>query len=628
MALREQDQGDRRRIGEILVTLGVCKPEDVLAAQQFLESRVRETSVETVRVGVNLLDELMNLVGELVLARNQLLQFSRNTKEKRFQNISQRVNLIATKLQDEVMKTRMQQIGSVWNKFPRTVRDLALSCGKEVRLELEGQDTELDRTIIEAIKDPLTHLVRNAIDHGIESPETRKQTGKNPSGVLRLSAFHESGQVNIEIHDDGAGLNGERIRRKAIERGLISQQQASRMIDRDAFNLIFQPGFSTAEKVTNVSGRGVGMDVVKTNVEKIGGTIDIQSVPGQGTTVCVKIPLTLAIIPALMVRCGAERFAIPQVGLTELVRLEGGKGVEWVRGLPVYRLRGRLLPLVSLDQVLRLGSQNVAVSLGMTDPVEGRMDSKTVNLVVLEAAGRQFGLIVNDILNTEEIVVKPLGKLLRGLSAYGGATILGDGTVALILDAKGLAGLAGISTEERASTSEKSTPPSVEQKIGSTDWERLLLAESEAGARFAIPLCQVSHLERFPIAVIQRVGAREVADYGGQILPLLRLSSLFPGGDEVADQHRPSIHVVVCSKGGRTTGLIVGRIVDIVDQTAKLESVDQRRGVMGTCMIDRKMTDVLDVPAIIEESFPAISALSQLSSQSGQGIADMEKIGI
>ena len=324
-ALELQELG-RRKIGEILVAQGAARPEEVAAAQQTVQARNPESAVETIRVGVNLLDRLMNLVGELVLARNQLLQFSNSTQDAGFQAVSQRMNLIATELQEEVMKTRMQPIGNVWNKFPRTVRDLALSCGKDVSLEMEGQDTELDRTIIEAIKDPLTHLVRNCIDHGIEMPETRQQAGKEIAGVLKLRAFHEGGQVNIEISDDGAGLNGERIREKAVERGLVGSQQAARMSDRDIFNMIFLPGFSTAEKITNVSGRGVGMDVVKTNVEKIGGTVDVQSTARKGTTVKIKIPLTLAIIPALMVTSGGERYAIPQVSLLELVRLEAGEG--------------------------------------------------------------------------------------------------------------------------------------------------------------------------------------------------------------------------------------------------------------------------------------------------------------
>src|ERR1700722_3870332 len=314
---------------------------------------------ETIRVGVNLLDKLMTLVGELVLARNQLLQISNTVEDTGLQAVSQRMNLIATELQEELMKTRMQPIGNIWAQFPRTVRDVALGCGKEVEIEMEGKETELDKTIIEAIKDPLTHLVRNSVDHGIELPEVRLQAGKPRAGRLILRAFHEGGQVNIEISDDGAGLSGDRIRKKAVERGVVTAEQAARMSEREVFNLIFLPGFSTAEKVTNVSGRGVGMDVVKTNVEKIGGLVDVQSTRVQGTTVRVKIPWTLAIIPALVVTCGGDRYAIPQVSLIELVRLkadEVGKGIELVHGSPVYRLRGRLLPLVYLSRELKLAA--------------------------------------------------------------------------------------------------------------------------------------------------------------------------------------------------------------------------------------------------------------------------------
>jgi len=299
-----------------------ARPDEVTGAQPTPESRHRDTAADTIRVGVNVLDKLMTLVGELVLARNQLLQISNTVDDTSLQAVSQRMNLIATELQEQVMKTRMQPIGNIWGQFPRTVRDVALGCGKKVGIEMEGKETELDKTIIEAIKDPLTHLVRNSVDHGIELPEDRVKAGKNPVGRLILRAFHEGGQVNIEISDDGAGLNVERIRKKAVDRGVITADQAARMTEREIFNLIFLPGFSTADKVTNVSGRGVGMDVVKTNVERIGGTVDVQSGLGRGTTVRVKIPLTLAIIPALVVTCGGDRYAIPQVSLLELVRLE------------------------------------------------------------------------------------------------------------------------------------------------------------------------------------------------------------------------------------------------------------------------------------------------------------------
>src|SRR5271156_5631866 len=421
------------------------KKAEEKATQQTADAKPRDTAPETIRVGVNLLDKLMTLVGELVLARNQLLQISNTVEDAGLQAVSQRMNLIATELQEEVMKTRMQPIGNIWAQFPRTVRDVALGCSKEVGIEMEGKETELDKTIIEAIKDPLTHLVRNSVDHGIELPEQRVQAGKPRAGRLILRAFHEGGQVNIEISDDGAGLNPERILKKAVERGVIPAEQASRMPERENFNLIFLPGFYTAEKVTNVSGRGVGMDVVKTNVEKIGGTVEIQSTPGRGTTVRVKIPLTLAIIPALVVTRGGERYAIPQVNLLELVRLEAEQAVtaiEMVHGVPVYRLRGRLLPLVYLSRELKLAENG--------NP-DGKSDD-SVNIVVLQADDRQFGLVVDKINDTEEIVVKPLRKQLKTVKTFAGSSIMGDGKVALILDVLGLAQRASVVSETRERT--------------------------------------------------------------------------------------------------------------------------------------------------------------------------------
>ena len=601
-ALEQQKKG-RLKIGEILVAQGATRLEDVLAAQRTLESRNPETATETIRVGVTLLDRLMNLVGELVLARNQLLQFSNSTQDPGFQAVSQRMNLIATELQEEVMKTRMQPIGNIWSKFPRTVRDLALSCGKEVRLEMEGQDTELDRTIIEAIKDPLTHLVRNSMDHGIEEPETRKRTGKDPTGILTLRAFHEGGQVNIEISDDGAGLNVDRIRQKAIERGLVSSQQATAMPDRDVFNLIFLPGFSTADKITNVSGRGVGMDVVKTNVEKIGGTVDILSTPGRGTSVRVRIPLTLAIIPALIVTCGGERFAIPQVSLSELVRLDhqnGGPGIELVHGAPVYRLRGRLLPLVYLDRELAIRS---GASTDPTNPGTGRPGA--INIVVLQAQNRQFGLIVDGITDTEEIVVKPLGKQLNGISTYSGATIMGDGRVALILDVTGLAQRAQVIADvHESSPNEGHTEAGAE---GFRDEHALLLAENGLEGRVAIPLSMVSRLEEFPRTVIEHSGTQEVMQYRGQIIPLLRLSEFIPSPDDpemLANAN--SIQVVIYSEGSRTVGLIVDRILDIVEESATVEPLAPRTGIVGSFVTQHHVTDLLDVPAIVRAAVPGL----------------------
>jgi two-component system chemotaxis sensor kinase CheA len=593
----EQQSAHANKDGEV-IEKRVAHPEEPPAAPATPDLRNPEAAVDTIRVGVTLLDRLMNLVGELVLARNQLLQFSNSTQDAGFQAVSQRLNLIATELQEEVMKTRMQPIGNIWNKFPRTVRDLAHSCGKEVRLEMEGQDTELDRTIIEAIKDPLTHLVRNSMDHGIEAPDARNRAGKDPTGILTLRAFHEGGQVNIEISDDGAGLNGERIRQKAIERGLISAQQAAKMPDRDVFNLIFLPGFSTAEKITNVSGRGVGMDVVKTNVEKIGGMVDVQSMPGRGTTVRVRIPLTLAIIPALIATCGGERFAIPQVNLSELVRLEAestGQRIELVHGVPVYRLRGRLLPLVYLDRELEIRSRSD----------NGAVESAATNIVVLQAGDQQFGLIVDEITDTEEIVVKPLGKQLKGISAYSGATIMGDGRVALILDVPGLAQKAKVIAEAREAVRDDAH--------GETGMEAgreehaLLLAENGLEGRVAIPLSIVARLEEFPRTVVERAGTQEVMQYRGQIIPLVRLSQVIPGtSDAELLAKTGSIQVVVYSEGKHTVGLVVDRIVDIVEERASVESLVPRAGVVGSFVTQRHVTDLLDLPAIVRAAVPGL----------------------
>ena len=573
-------------------TAASAKPaaEESTTAQPVRNS---DSGVETIRVGVNLLDRLMNLVGELVLARNQLLQFSNNTQDAGFQAVSQRMNLIATELQEEVMKTRMQPIGNVWNKFPRTVRDLALSCGKEVRLEMEGQDTELDRTIIEAIKDPLTHLVRNCVDHGIEAPETRKQIGKQPAGLLRLRAFHEGGQVNIEITDDGAGLNQERIRQKAIERGLVSAQQAARLVDRDIFNMIFLPGFSTAEKVTNVSGRGVGMDVVRTNVEKIGGTVDVQSAAGKGTTVHMKIPLTLAIIPALIVTTAGDRYAVPQVNLLELVRLEGEQArtaLEHVDGAPVYRLRGRLLPLMYLRRELRAEAGTES---------KKDLEPQGVNIVVLRADDRQFGLVVDDINDTEEIVVKPLGKQLKSINAFAGATIMGDGKVALILDVLGLAQRANIVTGIREQAHSEEVQSSSAQNKPEGHHAFLLFQYGDSG-RMAVDLSLVARLEEFPRSQIEIAGDQEVVQYRGQIMPLVRVSEkLECARRQKADLAQDSLHVVVYSDKGKSVGLVVDRILDIVEEPFVMERHTVRAGILGSAVIQKRTTDILDVPGLV-----------------------------
>jgi two-component system, chemotaxis family, sensor kinase CheA len=562
------------------------------------ETRSRDTAPETIRVGVNVLDKLMNLVGELVLARNQLLQFSNASEDANFLAISQRMNLIATELQEGVMKTRMQPIGNVWSQFPRTVRDVALAFGKEVEIEMEGKETELDKTIIEAIKDPLTHLVRNSVDHGIELSEERIKAGKDRKGRLTLRAFHEGGQVNIEISDDGAGLDVERIRKKAIERSVITAEQAARMSDREIFNLIFLPGFSTAEKVTNVSGRGVGMDVVKTNVEKIGGTVDVQSKRGQGTTVRVKIPLTLAIIPALVVTSGGDRFAIPQVNLTELVRVESDeveKAIELVHGAPVYRLRGRLLPLVYLNKELQLTTD---------EKIKAEQDG-AVNIVVLQADERLFGLVVDLINDTEEIVVKPLRKQLKNVRTFAGASIMGDGKVALILDVMGLAQRASVITEVRDRNLAEKAAEAAEKR---GEKRTFLLFAGPDDARMAVPLDTLARLEEMPASQIEKAGTQWVAQYRGKILALVNLAFVL---DErrteprhtntfVSSTNASSIQVLVCNHEGNPVGLVVERIIDIVEDYADVKYPASRPGVLYSAVIQDRVTELLDIPGILK----------------------------
>lgn len=541
----------------------------------------------TIRVDVALLDKLMTRVGELVLARNQIIQFTNMLGNSDLQRTTQRLNLITTELQDDVMKTRMQQIGNVWTKFPRMVRDLAAICGKEVRIEMEGKETELDKTIIESIKDPLTHLVRNTVDHGIEKPSVRREKGKPTEGCLVLRAFHEGGQVNIEISDDGAGLNLDRIREKAVEKNLITLEHATRLTDREVAQLIFLPGFSTAETVSNVSGRGVGMDVVKTNIEKIGGTVDLQSVRDVGTTIKIKIPLTLAIIPALLVTNDGNRFAIPQVNLLELVRLEGEKvteSIEWVHGAPVYRLRGNLLPLVYLKKALNTTSSSDQCS-------------DTVNIVVLRADDRQFGLVVDRINDTEEIVVKPLSSQLKGVTVYSGATIMGDGRVALILDVLGIASAANLIAKDRNRSAHESTGPSQNANLGS---QNLLLLATGTNRRLAIPISEVARLEKIPVEKIELSEDREVVQYRGEILPLIRLADVL-GFDDAMQPVDGLVNVIVYTQDSKSYGLVINRIVDIVENSIELKKKSNGNGLLGSAIIQDHVTDFVNLPAIIAQ---------------------------
>jgi len=598
-AIEEQTGGEAQKMGQILVARGAATPaavQNALEVQQELKGgAVADT---TIRVDVGLLDRLMNLVGELVLARNQILQATTTMRDGVLVGTTQRLNLITTELQEGVMKTRMQPIGNVWSKFPRVVRDLAVACGKQVAIVMEGAETELDKTIIEAIKDPLTHIVRNSVDHGIESPRDRVMADKSPEGRLLLRAFHEGGQVNIEITDDGGGIDPAKLRLKAVEKGLMTPEAAIRLSDREATHLIFAPGFSTAAKVTNVSGRGVGMDVVKTNIEKIGGTVDVQSVIGAGTTLRIKIPLTLAIIPGLIVSSAGERFAIPQVSLVELVRLEpehAAQRIEMIYGAPVYRLRGKLLPLVHLNHTLGLEQTPWPGQPGAPDAA--------FNIIVLQTDGVQFGLVVDKISDTQEIVVKPLGKLLKGLTAFAGATIMGDGHVALILDVHGLAQRAGVLQSER----DRQLAEQAEQKAARQDTHSLLLFGYGDNHRMALPLSEIARLEEIPTASIERTGRFEVVQYRDRIMPLIRLAQHLDGVTDTTTQS-DLLQVIVYAFADQYVGIVVDRILDVTDTTVNLQRRRKAGPILGSAVIQDKVTDILDLRALVgsvDEEFVA-----------------------
>ena len=539
-----------------------------------------------IRVAVGLLDKLMDLVGELVLTRNQILQFNVEREDPALNTTSQRLDLITTELQEGVMKTRLQPIGMVWSKLPRVVRDIAVALDKQICLEMDGAGTELDRTIIEAIKDPLIHLVRNACDHGIEAPEYRMSVNKPPQGTLTLRAYHEGGQVNIEIGDDGAGIDVARVKQKAIERGLLRSDQAGGLSDREALNLIFQPGFSLAPTLSNISGRGVGMDVVKSHIEKIGGVVDVLTRLGEGTTIRIKIPLTLAIIPGLVIASGGERFVIPQVSLVELIRLDGDspeKHIEHVQGTPVHRRRGILLPLAYLNQVLGLKAA------GRDEPV---------SIVVVQAEDRQFGLVVDGINDTQEIVVKPLSKQLKGLNIYAGATIMGDGRVALILDVLGIGQRSGVLAKSR----ERHHAAAEQKTTAANDQQRLLLFRAGSFERLAVPLSLVARLEEFPRSAIERAGGGDVVQYRDRILPLVPLGAILEAGEggprDTGDPADP-VQVVVFSDGDRNVGLVVDQILDVAEEAVTVRQKTTRRGLLGSAVVGKLVTDFLDLNEIL-----------------------------
>jgi two-component system chemotaxis sensor kinase CheA len=539
----------------------------------------------SIRVNVDVLDSLMNLVGELVLARNQLLQLARGDEESKYAGPIAHLNRITTDLQDGVMKTRMQPIGNAWGKLPRLVRDLSQITGKQIQLEMSGEDTELDRTVLDAIKDPLTHMVRNSADHGIEDAQRRRERGKPEMGKIRLNAYHEGGHVIISIEDDGAGIDMEKLREKAFRTGLLSEQDASEASDHEILNLVFAPGFSTAESVSSVSGRGVGMDVVRSQIEKIGGTVDLTSRPGQGTAVRIKIPLTLAIISALVVESGGDSFAIPQLGVVELVRLsaeERGR-VESIHDRQVLRLRDRLLPLVYLNAVL-----------GM-DEADGDEAQQDLNIVVVQAGDEEIGLIVSQVFDTEEIVVKPVGSLLRDIEVYQGTTILGDGRVIMILDIAGIASHLADGKPARSEIDSHTESSSVD----SSERTSLLLFDAGGETTMAVPLSLVSRLEEIPRSQIEKTGNGLVVQYRGDLLPLVPVAD--SGGHELQDPQP----VIVFSEGSNSMGLMVSRILDVREEQLVIRMHSQRPGVLGTAIVNGNATEIIDTQHYVLAVNPA-----------------------
>lgn len=546
-------------------------PEAVTEAVQTESA----TAQQTIRVSVEVLEDLMTLVSELVLTRNQLMQLARVSSDSQISVPLQRLSHITSELQEGVMKTRMQPIGNAWAKLPRLVRDLANELGKKIDLEMRGADTELDRQVLELIKDPLTHMVRNSGDHGLEKPADRRAAGKSDTGRIVLNAYHQGGHIIIEIGDDGRGLPVEKIRAKVLAQGLTTEAELAQMSEHDVLRFIFRPGFSTAQQITSVSGRGVGMDVVKTNIERIGGTIELRSKEGRGTTFTIKIPLTLAIVSALIVQAGGERFAIPQIGVVELVRVgdehEGNTRIEMIKDAPVLRLRDRLLPLVSLSSLLRLREAPVGGLKGY--------------VVVMQVGANVFGIVVDRVFDTEEIVVKPVAPILRHITMFSGNTILGDGSVIMILDPNGVARGAGITAEGRA---EDQQTVSVTAGIRSDSSTSLLLFRAGDQTPKAVPLGLVARLEDIPVERIEMSGGTPVVQYRGQLMPMVPIA----GHWEAPASGRQA--VLVFTEGQRSMGLMVDEILDVVEEPLVIQPGSDRLGYLGSAVVAERVTDVID----------------------------------
>ena len=598
----------------------------------------------TLRVHVSLLDSLMNLAGELVLSRNQLLQTIGTDDLRNAEAVGQRIDLITSELQEAIMLTRMQPIGNVFSKFPRVVRDLAKKLNKTIDLNIVGKDVELDKTIIEAINDPLTHLVRNSVDHGIEKPVDRKKLGKPEIGLVVLKAYHEAGQVVIEISDDGKGLDGEALAASAISKGLLTPEQAQAMSDKEKINLIFLPGFSTAKEVTDVSGRGVGMDVVKTNLDQLGGHVDIISEKGVGTTISIKLPLTLAIIPCQIIETGGERYAIPQVNLEELLRIPANQvqnRVERVGDAEVVRLRGTLLPLIRLADVIGIERtyfdhndeevkpdrrENTADRRGKESPLfrsssdpekksqqKGETYNRSVldrrnsvssalNIVVVSTGAMKYGLIVDRLQDSEEIVIKPLGRHLQQCKGYAGATIMGDGRIALILDVSNLARMARLNSIDGSDRAAEVAKAAADALRAQKDRQSLLIFKSSELEYFAVPLNQVERIEKIKRADIEELGGKRVMKYRGGSLSLIcvsDLASVMP----LADQE--DLLVIVFNIAKRAIGLLAIGPIDAIEINADIDDTTlSQPGIMGSIIIDQHTTMLVNVFEMAQALFP------------------------
>jgi two-component system chemotaxis sensor kinase CheA len=547
-----------------------------------LEGKESAVAAQTIRVSVDLLENLMTMVSELVLTRNQLLQIVRRQKDSEFSVPLQRLSHVTSELQEGVMKTRMQPIGNAWAKLPRLVRDLSLELKKKIELQMIGADTELDRQVLELIKDPLTHMVRNSADHGVETPDVRVAAGKSETGRITLNAYHEGGHIIIEISDDGRGLDINRIRAKVLQNGLASESELDQMSDQQIHQFIFRAGFSTAAAVTSVSGRGVGMDVVRTNIEKIGGTVELKSVFGRGSTFVIKIPLTLAIVSALIVESCGERFAVPQISVVELVRAseQSEHRIERIKGTPVLRLRDRLLPLISLERLLRLDREPGA-------------DASERFIVVTQVGTYSFGIMVDRVFDTEEIVVKPVAPILRHLTLFSGNTILGDGSVIMILDPNGIATSSG----EMAVTDGAAAEKIAARDTRGNEVTTLLVFRAGGGAPKAVPLSLVARLEEIDLEKVEYSHGRPMVQYRERLMPLIPIEAEKKLGET------GNCPVLVFADGDHSMGLVVDEIIDIVEDRINVELTSDRPGFMGSAIIAGRATDLLDAGHFLTQAY-------------------------